>query len=193
MTVSQKTPVLLIGGAAGTGKTTLARLLSQKLDLVHRIGTGFIREVARCFLTEKEHPELFQFSFKAADDRTPFQQLLKQTEILKGPIESCIERAYREGTSLVIEGTHIVPGFIDLRFVDLMVVLCQPDENMHKQMFFGESHSRRTVTFSDFQACRSVQDELMAVARSHGVPSIDVTDLGAAAEKVVAEIADQDR
>jgi 2-phosphoglycerate kinase len=44
-TLHSAKPVILIGGAPGTGKTSLASRPLGALDLDHRIGTGFVRAI----------------------------------------------------------------------------------------------------------------------------------------------------
>lgn len=56
-------------------------------------------------------------------------------------VDAVIERALKEGISIVIEGVHIVPGFIreDLvaRHNVNMYVLTLPDEEVHKGRFYS--------------------------------------------------------
>jgi len=50
-------PIILIGGTAGTGKSTLARELSSRLKIDHRLGTGFMREVLRSETSQAKDPD----------------------------------------------------------------------------------------------------------------------------------------
>lgn len=173
---SKKPLIILIGGASGTGKTTIARELSIKLNVSHRLGTGFIREIARYYLAKSNHPELFNFSFRPPLGMSPFSNLLEQAELIKGAIHLCIQRAFNEGTSLIIEGTHLVPGIIEITYVSLFVILIQPEIKRHKEMFIGSTHTRRLVTNQDFKINRDIQDELKTVANKHNIPLIKVTE-----------------
>ena len=44
--------IILIGGTAGTGKSTIARAIATKANINHVIGTGFIREILKKELNE---------------------------------------------------------------------------------------------------------------------------------------------
>lgn len=46
--------VILIGGAAGTGKTSLAKKLCAELNIAHRLGSGFIREIAKVLFLQSK-------------------------------------------------------------------------------------------------------------------------------------------
>ena len=46
--------VILLAGAPGTGKTTIANLLVQRLGLSHHLSTGFIRASIRHLLPESQ-------------------------------------------------------------------------------------------------------------------------------------------
>ena len=49
-TLNNRATIILIGGASGTGKSTISKELSERLNIIHRIGTGFIREIVRQFI-----------------------------------------------------------------------------------------------------------------------------------------------
>jgi 2-phosphoglycerate kinase len=61
-------------------------------------------------------------------------------------IEAIIERNVKEATSLVIEGTHLVPGLSPLRPDDralvIELVLAVRDEDDHRENFAGARGAR---------------------------------------------------
>ncbi len=75
-------PLILIGGTAGTGKTSLARKVSSRFSIDHRLGTGFVREIVKSQTNEKEEPSLYTFTFQTTD---PVQNLIKQSQRLYKP------------------------------------------------------------------------------------------------------------
>src|SRR5437660_11061502 len=99
-------PIILIGGTAGTGKTTLASQLSWRLGLDHRIGTGFIREIVKAQHRKEDCPELHGFTFRAEQ---PIAKIVAQAKRLQPAIMACVERAMRQGTSLVIDVSQPLP------------------------------------------------------------------------------------
>lgn len=150
--------IILIGGAAGTSKTTNGKIICNKFDISHRMGSGFIREVAKSFITMKENPYLYNYSYSPHDNSSPFDNLYKQSEVIKDSIELCIERAFAEGTSLLIEGVNIIPGLIDTKNVSLNVIFTVDDFDQHLQMVQGKTHFKRKISKEQFKKIREIQD-----------------------------------
>jgi 2-phosphoglycerate kinase len=166
-------PIVLIGGTAGTGKSTLARELAWEMRFDHRLGTGFLREVAKSYHSEKTAPDLYSFTFRA---EKPIDHLMAQARLLKPAIDACIVRARNEGTSLVIEGNHLVPALYRDAPVDLYVVLSAPDQGEHKMRLHGQSHAKRRLTESDIANVRLIDQYLCAEAERCGVPLVLYAD-----------------
>lgn len=166
---TMKKPVILIGGTAGTGKSTLARELSSRLGLDHRLGTGFIREVAKAFNSPESVPELYSFTFRSA---RPVENLIAQARLLKPAIDACIARALNEGTSLVIEGNHLIPELYAGAAVDLYVVLAAPEPAHHRTRLNGLSHAKRRLGEDDVANVRRIGDYLRDEATRRRIPYI---------------------
>jgi 2-phosphoglycerate kinase len=166
-------PVMLIGGTAGTGKSSLANQLCVRLGLDHRIGTGFIRAVV-CSETDAERdPELFSFTFRAAD---PVAHLHTQAERLRPAVMACIRRAQLEGTSLVVEGPHLLPSLYADVDVSAFVVLAAPAPEEHRDRLHGLTHARREITGGDLHNARRIDEHLAAEAERYGVPRVTFRD-----------------
>jgi 2-phosphoglycerate kinase len=166
-------PVILIGGTAGTGKSTLAGKLCSNLGLDHRIGTGFIREIVKSQHRREDCPELHRFTFRA---ERPIDNLMEQAERLRPAIIACIERAKTEGTSLVIEGNHLLPALYRNTTVDLFVVLAAPERGEHLRRLQGPSHQNRRTSASDFENVRRIDEYFRSEAKRCAVPYVLYTD-----------------
>ncbi len=164
--MSMAKPIILIGGTAGTGKTTLASELSWRLGLDHRIGTGFIREIVKSQFRKEDCLELHGFTFRAEQ---PVANIVAQAERLRPAIVACIERARREGTSLLVEGTHLLPSLYHDALVDLFAVLAAPDPEEHKRRLHGPSHLHRETTDADFANVRLIDQYLASEAARWGI------------------------
>ena len=57
--------VILIGGATGVGKSTLATQLAVRLGIVRVVATDAVREVMRALFTDALMPTLYTSSFEA--------------------------------------------------------------------------------------------------------------------------------
>lgn len=113
--------ILLVGGTAGCGKSTVAAELANRLEIPRIQSTDMLREVMRMMIPERLLPVLHQSSFNAwkvlpgqAHARRWSPGLLaagfrSQAELLAVPCEAVIDRALRERVSLILEGVHIDP------------------------------------------------------------------------------------
>ena len=164
--MSSVKPIILIGGTAGTGKTTLAGELSWHLGLNHRIGTGFIREIVKSQHRKEDCLELHGFTFRA---QQPIANIVAQAQRLRPAIIACIERARREGTSLLVEGTHLLPSLYHDASVDLFVILEAPEFEEHKRRLRGPSHLHRQTTEADFANVRLIDQFLGVEAARWGI------------------------
>jgi 2-phosphoglycerate kinase len=180
--------VILIGGTTGVGKSTIATQLAARLGIVRVVATDAIREVMRSMLSAELMPTLHTSSFHADQalrepPGTSADALLlgfrEQTAAVSVGIDALIERAATEGTSIVIEGAHIVPGFVDLeshrdRILAVPVILAVEDEGRHLSHFATREDavaSRPAERYAEgFEQIRRLQRYVKSQALSHGVP-----------------------
>ena len=183
MSIADKPLIILIGGAAGTGKTSLAKQLSDELNITHRLGSGFVREIAQSFVSQEENAYLYNYSFRPHTNISPFDNLYKQSEVIKPPIEACIKRAHDEGTSIVIEGVNIIPGLINDQLATLFVVLTVEDYDRHFEMIHGNTHFQRKISKEDFDRVRAIQEDFKRVAMQN---QLEIIDVGSSDDTVVS-------
>ena len=118
--------IYLIGGTAGCGKSTIATMLASRLDIVRTQSTDMLREVMRMMMPEQLVPTLHTSSFLAwtalpgqpeAIQQAPETLLVNgyrsQADLLAVAIDAVIQRTLREQASLIVEGVHIHPAFIE--------------------------------------------------------------------------------
>ena len=180
--------VILIGGTTGVGKSTIATQLAARLGIVRVVATDAIREVMRSMLSSELMPTLHTSSFHA--DRalreppgTSADALLlgfrEQTAAVAVGVNALIERAATEGTSIVIEGAHVVPGFVDVeshrdRILSVPFILGVDDEGRHLSHFATREHAiaaRPAERYTEgFENIRRLQRYVKSQALSHGVP-----------------------
>src|ERR1700722_6569504 len=166
-------PIILIGGTAGTGKSRLAQELCSHLAIDHRLGTGFIREIVKSQYSAADCPELHSFTFRS---ERPVDNLVAQAQRLHAAVAACIERARNEGTSIVLEGNHLIPELYCDAQVDLFVVLSAPAPEEHLRRLRGPSHLKRHLSTDDFNKVRRIDEWLRSEALRHAVPYRPYTD-----------------
>ena len=113
--------IILIGGVSGVGTSSISYEISRKLGIKSMINTDMIREVMRKIVSKELSPVIHESSFvahKALRVSPPpeFDHVLvgfkDHVATVSVGVEAVIERALTEGISIIIEGVHIVPGFI---------------------------------------------------------------------------------
>ena len=120
---SGKPIIFLIGGTAGCGKSTVATMLANRLDIVRTQSTDMLREVMRIMMPEQLVPVLHTSSFTAwkalpgspeviddVSDTLLVNGYRSQADLLAVAIEAVTQRALRERVSLILEGVHIHPA-----------------------------------------------------------------------------------
>ena len=180
--------MVLIGGATGVGKSTLATQLATRLGIVRVVATDAIREVMRALFSHELMPTLHASSFEAGSVlREPPSKdevvvgFREQTAAVAVGVQALVERAAMEGTHLIIEGAHVVPGFLDLdpwrdRILAVPVVVTIEEDEVHRSHFAArasEHTGRPAGRYLDrFDDIRRVQRYIKSQALSHGVPVI---------------------
>lgn len=188
--------IILIGGATGVGKSTIATQLAARLGITRIVSTDAIRQVMRSLFSEQLMPALYVSSFNADEAlRHPIPRsadpvivgFQEQVRVVAVGIESLIERAVIEGTDLIIEGAHLVPGFIGGAWEDkavvVPIVITVDDEELHRSHFFlraQDSRERRLDRYlTSFSNIRKVQKYIRSLALQRGVPVIPSYSLDA--------------
>lgn len=180
--------VLLIGGATGVGKSTLATQLATRLGIVRVVATDAVREVMRALFSHDLMPAVHASSFEAGDvlREPPSRDAVivgfrEQTSAVAVGLHALMDRAAMEGTSLILEGAHVVPGFLEPqpwqnRVLVVPVIVTIEDEEVHRNHFVARAadHAGRPANryLEAFDNIRRVQRYIKSQALSHGVPII---------------------
>ena len=191
------------------GTSSISYEISRKLGIESMINTDMIREVMRKILSKELSPVIHESSFvahKAFKVAPPpeFDYVLAGFKDHVGTVtvgvEAVIERALTEGISIIIEGVHIVPGFIrkDLMEKDnvLMFTLTLSDEEIHKNRFYsrcsdGWAHRSLEKYLDNFDSIRRIQRYFEDQSRKEGVPLIDNIDRVTTIDFIINSIAEQ--
>ena len=125
---SGKPLIILVGGATGTGKSTICSELAYRLDVVRTQSTDMMREIIRSYLAPHEVPTLGYSSFDAwrglpgtkvrdgdrKTDNPIIAGFLAQYSNVKPALEATIARALKERHDMIVDGVHVLPMELDL-------------------------------------------------------------------------------
>jgi 2-phosphoglycerate kinase len=178
--------VILVGGATGTGKSTVATEIAYRLGITRVTSTDFIRQTMRAFFTPEAMPAIHHSSFEG---EPLIETFVEQSEVVLVGVRASIERALHEGWSIVLEGVHLVPGLLPTDLGDALTGSCIlhiDDETAHAQHFF--TRDRPVAKYLDrFAEIRRVQEYLVEQAERTRTPVIE-NENAELATRAVAEL-----
>jgi 2-phosphoglycerate kinase len=193
--------IVLIGGATGTGKSTVATEVAYRLGITRVTSTDFVRQTMRALFTPEFLPAIHMSSFEAGKALPTAQEeeidpllhgFLEQTRHVLVGVQAAIERSLEEGWSMVLEGVHLVPGMLPRRIEGAMTVECViaiDNEETHAGHFWIRDISSDGLRPLDkylerIGDIRYLQDFIVERAEVEGVPVIENSDR----EKAIAAV-----
>jgi 2-phosphoglycerate kinase len=188
--------IVLIGGATGVGKSTIAARVADRLGIVRIIPTDAIRQAMRAFFSQTLMPSLHYSSYEAGravrmpvgpDLDAGLLGFMEQVEMVSVGVDAVIDRAVNEGTSLVVEGVHMVPGMLAPRAAEdgsaagallLPLVVSVSDPELHRSHFLvreQQTSGRRVFAryLRGFTEIRKIQEFILERAASEGTLVVD--------------------
>jgi len=187
----EKPVVVMIGGGTGVGKSTIAAELSHRLGITRFIGSDGIREIMRYMVPHDFMPLLHESSFVAGRRlQNPFVQenivyaFTQQVNMVSEGVLAFIRRGIQEGLHTMLNGIHLVPGYVDLdderdQMFCFHYILHLSDVEQHIQHIYSRSEgSRRDPDryVDRMNNIRDIQQFITDMARQHDVPVIENRD-----------------
>ena len=204
----EKPLIILIGGASGVGKTSLAIDLAHLLGIPRVVATDDIRQIMRLTLAPEFLPTIHTSSYAAeATARAPEDGALdpliagfrEQARIVGVGVQAILTRCVEENTSIIIDGVHLVPGLVDTSafadgaFVTSLTLVVSDrgdwEDRFAKRAAEAPGRSARKYV-SHLDGILKIQEHIVEWSASEGIPVIDTTavdDATSAAVMVVVE------
>lgn len=182
--------IVLLGGTTGVGKSTIATEVAHRLGITRIVSTDSVREVMRGIFSKDLLPAIYESSFDAWRAlRVPVPEgadpvivgFREQTAAVATGIDRLIRRSIHEGTSMVIEGVHLVPGYIDAGSYEnawvVPIMIAVDDEEAHRSHFYiREVQTDGTRPFERYRAnfdnIRLLGHYIEQLAGDHDIPVI---------------------
>lgn len=186
--------IILIGGATGSGKSTISSELAYRLDVTRHQSTDMMREIIRSYLSPQMVPTLAYSSFEAwrglpasVEESGPnghpmVAGFLSQLGTMKLAMKATIDRAIKERHHLILEGVHVVPTELNLEVqkdeaVIIPIMLASMQKKLlHKQLKRrGREKNRRQAShyLEHLEDIWELQSWLLDEADKAGIPIIE--------------------
>ncbi|WP_297064122.1 2-phosphoglycerate kinase [Thermococcus sp.] len=182
--------VVLLGGVTGVGKSTIATELAFRLSIRTIIGTDTVREVMRKIIARELLPDLHASSFLAWRElkaNSLIEGFESQVRHVSVGVKAVLDRVQREGMNAIIEGIHLVPGFVETGQNAFMYILTVSDRKALEAHFYERSrYSKRPADYyiEHIDEILWLQDYIIRKAKEQGVKVIENIEL----ERTVNEI-----
>jgi 2-phosphoglycerate kinase len=193
--------IVLVGGATGTGKSTVTTEVAHRLGITRVASTDFVRQTMRAFFSEGFMPSIHYSSFEAAaavaapeEARDPtIVGFNDQTRNVLVGIRAVIDRALTEGYSVALEGVHVVPGLVPSAkegAIVVQVLLTIDDQEEHARHFWVRDAVSEGVRPVDkyldaLGDIRRIQAYLVERAERAGVPVFENSRIDRTVEAII--------
>ena len=183
--------IVLIGGTTGVGKSTIATEVAHRLGITRISSTDSIREVMRGIFTQDLMPAIYESAFNAWRGlRVPVPQganpvivgFREQTAVVTRASSPSSTAPCSRAVSMVIEGVHLVPGYLDHRqFENARVVqlviggrrrAVAPEPLLHPRGPDRRDAAAREVPRRTSATSGCLGSYIEDLAREHGIPII---------------------
>ena len=199
--------IILMGGSAGVGKSTIAVELAHRLGITRVISTDAIREVLRIMFSPELMPTIHKSSYdawKAYDMPTSHREdvvisaFMEQAARVSAGVYALMDRALNEKLSTMIDGVHLVPGFIKREYSEKAIVcrmvITTEDADIHRNRFDtrGQEASTRGAQkyLKNFDSIRKIQDFIVMQAHNNNVPVFDSKNFDQTVANIVRHLTD---
>ena len=182
--------VILIGGATGVGKTTLAISLANVLDIPRVVATDDIRQILRLTLARDFMPSIHDSSHDAvaADLQDGLDPVVaafhEQSRVVGVGVRAIISRCIEENASVIIDGVHLLPGFsrwsaFEENAILVPVCLALTDRQAYETRFArredqAPARSPRK-SLSNLDRILRIQEHILKGCEDEDIPVIEMT------------------
>ncbi|MCH8890617.1 MAG: 2-phosphoglycerate kinase [Myxococcales bacterium] len=199
--------IILLGGAAGVGKTSLALEVAHRLGIGRVLSTDSIRQIMRLMLSPALAPAIHGSSYDAhkllPSERKSADRVIggfrEQAATVSVGIRASLERAVNENASLVMDGVSIVPGLIDLESFSeiadvIFLVVGTLDEDAFSNRFAARAAEVKDRPphryLENLDSILQIQDHFLELAERFEVPIVDNISFDRSVQLIIRHVTD---
>lgn len=199
--------VILLGGTAGVGKTSLALEVARRLEIGRALSTDSIRQVMRVMVAPALIPAIHGSSYDAhlrlpgEDGKQPtvIDGFRAQASAVSIGLCGCLERTLEESANLVVDGVSLLPGMIGLESIRdrahiIFAIVATLDEAALRDRFRARAigqHRRLPHRYlENFEGILAIQRYLVDQAHRHDLPIIDNVDFEESVREILCYVLD---
>ncbi|MDD5617616.1 MAG: 2,3-bisphosphoglycerate-independent phosphoglycerate mutase, partial [Candidatus Omnitrophica bacterium] len=167
--------VVLVAGASGTGKSTIASFISNRLSISTYFSTDVgareaVRKTLILLLGKDRAKETFPEIFGSSFDRTDLEWYYGHSIMTMVNVMAALDRLNKEGTSAVIEGVPLIPGLLPEKYFEganiVWVVSSVSDPEEHFLRYAGRDARGGAGRYqAKFVTIRQIHDRLVDMAK----------------------------
>lgn len=196
--------ILLLGGTAGSGKSSLAAEVAHRLGIHRGVSTDAIRQIMRIMLSPELVPAIHASSYEAhavtgspAKGDPVVEGFLSQATTVSVGVRAMMDRAISENASMILEGVSIVPGLIgsdlyrDKAHVIFLVVATLDPEAFRTRFAARARDTRHRPPhhyLEHLDAILRIQDHFLELAEEHDVPIVDNDSFDASVLSIIRHV-----
>jgi len=198
--------IILLGGAAGVGKTSLALEVAHRLGIARVVSTDSIRQIMRIMLSPEFAPEIHGSSYDAhlgmrpdlLGDDPVIAGLRAQSATVSVGIRASLDRAIEENASMVMDGVALVPGMLDLdayrdRAEVIVLVVALVDEGAFSDRFAQRAKGSKRGPhryLDNLDAILRIQEHYLETADRYDLPIVDNVSFEKSVRLIIRHIAE---
>ena len=185
--------IVLIGGASGVGKTSLAISMANVLDIPRVAATDDIRQIMRLMLSPELMPSIHTSSYlawsslpMATRDLDPVLiGFREQVKVVSLGVRAILDRCLEEHSSVIIDGVHLLPDFLEKwtsehpRSFVVQLCLAVSERRVYEERFAKRASAAPARAgdkyLSHLDEIQKIQEHIMEVSSQRDIPIIDTS------------------
>lgn len=197
---AKRSTIVLIGGVPGMGKTSICADLAKEFGIGIVLNGDYLREFARSLLaSDPEASRILKTSvyeaWKLFGDRTENNAVkgyVMQGAILNNGVNALIERAKKNGESIIIETLYFIPN--QIKAIDdagvIKLYLYSSDPELHKRRLlertrFSHANSPGDRLVKEIDMYRAMMNYSLSESKKHKINVFDNLDYNKTHDEVL--------